>query len=222
MEWDPTLLSRANLRYSDTVKSLVFASSWAGLSSDELEAFQSEYRRNAFICTVRNCERSRFGYSSVLELKDHQTRQHTAGFKCPYEHCPYNGIGFTKSRSLRAHVKKGHLRDLPAIPKTLKRKRQAGQNSGQPDVQTPQALGSNLGASALPSSSGDGQAAVAASPVRLPREHFTPAQLNLLRQQIQAFKMLSKNFSVPVNLQHSIFQSRQERLATALQPSSSQ
>ncbi|KAK7737697.1 transcriptional regulator [Diaporthe eres] len=95
-----------------------------------------------------------------------------------------------------------------------------GQNNGQPGAQTPQAPGSNLGASALPSASGDGQAAVAASPVGPQPGQFTPAHLNLLRQQIQAFKMLSKNFGVPVNLQQSIFQSRQKRPASVVQPSS--
>lgn len=121
-DWDPTLFSRANWKYNGAVKSLLCASSWVGLSSTELQAFQSEYRRTAFICTVRSCERSRFGYPSAVELEDHKTRQHTAGFKCYYSKCPYNDIGFTSSRSLRAHEKRVHLRDLPAIPKMLKRK----------------------------------------------------------------------------------------------------
>lgn len=121
-DWDPTLLSRANWRYNNVVKSLVCASSWVGLSPAELQTFQSEYRRTAFICTVRNCERSRFGYASVIELEDHKTRQHATGFKCYHQNCRYNDAGFTSSTSLRAHVRRFHLRDLPEIPKTLKRK----------------------------------------------------------------------------------------------------
>lgn len=107
------------------MKSLLCASSWIGLSTAELQAFQSEYRRTAFICTVRSCERSRFGYPSAVELEDHKIRQHTAGFKCYYQNCAYNDIGFTSSRSLRAHEKRAHLKDLPTIPQALKRKYQA-------------------------------------------------------------------------------------------------
>lgn len=121
-ELDPTVLSNANWKYNDAVKSLVCASSCAGLSPAELQTFQSEYRRTAFICTVRNCERSRFGYPSAVELKDHKTRQHTTGFKCYHQECPLRDIGFISSRSLREHKKRFHLTDLPAIPKTLKRK----------------------------------------------------------------------------------------------------
>lgn len=122
MDYDPTLLSCANWKYNNAVKSLLFALSCVGLSSAELQTFQSEYKRSAFICTVRNCERSRFGYPSAVELEDHKTRQHTTGFKCYYQNCRYNDIGFTSSRSLRAHEKRFHLRDLPTIPQTLKRK----------------------------------------------------------------------------------------------------
>lgn len=120
--WDPTVLSRADWKYNDAVKSLLLVANCDGLSSAELQAFQSEYRRTAFTCTVRSCERSRLGYPSSVELEDHKIRQHTAGFKCYHQNCPYNDIGFTTLRSLRVHQKKSHLRDLPEIPRTLKRK----------------------------------------------------------------------------------------------------
>lgn len=143
-DWDPTLLSRANFRYNDAVKLLVFASSWIGLSPAELQAFQAEYRRTAFICTVRNCERSRSGYPSLEKLHDHTTKQHSAGFRCSYQNCPYNDIGFTCSKSLREHEKRSHLRDLPTVPKTLKRKYPADGPSediraAEPSVSVPQA-----------------------------------------------------------------------------------
>lgn len=121
-DWDPTVLSRANWKYNIAVKSLLRASSCDGLSPAELQTFQSEFRRTAFICTVRNCERSRFGYPSAVELEDHKTRQHNTGFKCYHQNCRYNDIGFTSSKRLRAHEIKFHFRDLPEIPKTLKRK----------------------------------------------------------------------------------------------------
>ncbi|EXJ80412.1 hypothetical protein A1O1_08557 [Capronia coronata CBS 617.96] len=43
---------------------------------------------------------------------------------------------------------------------------------------------------------------------------FTPEQLNLLRTQIYAFKMLSKNIALPVKLQQQLFPSAKQQVAT--------
>ena len=59
----------------------------------------------------------------------------------------------------------------------------------------------NAGSNATPSSS-----------------HFSPQQLSLLRQQIQAFKLLGKNAGVSVQLQQAIFNQRQKRQAGAAEP----
>lgn len=91
------------------------------MSSAELQAFQSDYRRTAFTCTVRSCERSRLGYPSSAELGNHKTRLHTTGFKCYHQNCRYNDVGFPTLRSLRVH-QKCHFRELPEIPRMLKRK----------------------------------------------------------------------------------------------------
>lgn len=91
------------------------------------------------------------------------------------------------------------------------------QNAQQSPAQA-QALSSGaLGASALPATSNVSGAAPASGPGA---GHFTPQHLALLRQQIQAFKFLSKNAGVPIAMQQAIFAQRQRRQATAAQQSS--
>lgn len=51
--------------------------------------------------------------------------------------------------------------------------------------------------------------------------HFSPQQLALLRQQIQAFKLLGKNAGVSVQLQQAIFNQRQKRQAATVESASS-
>ncbi|KAF7546962.1 hypothetical protein G7046_g9153 [Stylonectria norvegica] len=48
--------------------------------------------------------------------------------------------------------------------------------------------------------------------------HFNQQQLGLLRQQIQAFKLLGKNAGVSTQLQQAIFNQRQRRQASAAEP----
>ncbi|ROV99021.1 hypothetical protein VSDG_03668 [Cytospora chrysosperma] len=95
-----------------------------------------------------------------------------------------------------------------------------GQIASQQGAHTSQPPTTSLGASALPAGEASNAAAVASNANATPSQ-FTPAHLSLLRHQIQAFKMLSKNFGVPVPLQQSIVSSRQRRQASvALQTSS--
>ena len=51
--------------------------------------------------------------------------------------------------------------------------------------------------------------------------HFSPQQLALLRQQIQAFKLLGKNAGISVQLQQAIFNQRQKRQAAPAESSTS-
>jgi len=86
---------------------------------------------------------------------------------------------------------------------------------GQPSAaQTNQSASSGgLGVSALPSApvpSGAGGPAPTGANVG----HFSQQQLNLLRQQIHAFKLLGKNVGVPIQMQQAIFAQRQRRHAS--------
>lgn len=100
-----------------------------------------------------------------------------------------------------------------------------GQNASQQGAHTSQPPTTSLGASALPAGEASNATATNAAAVahnaNATPSQFTPAHLSLLRHQIQAFKMLSKNFGVPAPLQQSIVSSRQRRQASvALQTSS--
>lgn len=74
-----------------------------------------------------------------------------------------------------------------------------------------------LGASALPSTtSGPLSQQSASSPsAASPVSQFSAQQLNLLRQQIQAFKLLGKNAGVPYPMQQALSAQRQRRQAVA-------
>lgn len=95
---------------------------------------------------------------------------------------------------------------------------QAGQNGGRPGAQTSQSPSTSLGASALPAASGESAPAAGTSTAGTGIGQFTPTHLNLLKSQISAFKMLSKNYGVPANMQHALFaQQRQRRQASVAQ-----
>ncbi|KAK3322278.1 SNF2 family N-terminal domain-containing protein [Apodospora peruviana] len=96
----------------------------------------------------------------------------------------------------------------------------------QPAMQTSQpSNATSLGASALPapsnapasSSSGAPPAKRAAGP-----SQFTKTQLDLLRIQIQAFKMLSKNAGVPLQMQKAIYEHRARRHASLTEQAAAQ
>ncbi|KAJ9154819.1 Chromatin structure-remodeling complex subunit snf21 [Pleurostoma richardsiae] len=92
---------------------------------------------------------------------------------------------------------------------------QLDQNTQQSNTQTTQPPSSAaLGASALPAAA-PAQGANPPPPSTGGVGHFTPQHLNLLRHQIHAFKLLSKNQGVPLQVQQAIFAQRQRRQATA-------
>ncbi|WQF76140.1 Putative bromodomain, helicase, Helicase superfamily 1/2, ATP-binding domain-containing protein [Colletotrichum destructivum] len=92
---------------------------------------------------------------------------------------------------------------------------QQQQQSTQPSAS------SALGGSALPSASSNTSVAAAGSPTTSAPSsgpgagQFNPQQLSLLRQQIHAFKLLTKNAGVPLQMQQAIFAQRERRKAIA-------
>ncbi|OTB07125.1 hypothetical protein M426DRAFT_20180 [Hypoxylon sp. CI-4A] len=101
------------------------------------------------------------------------------------------------------------------------RPQQQQQPQPQPAPHTTQPPSSTaLNASALPSSSGPVSQPTTSSPsTASPMTQFSPQQLGLLRQQIQAFKLLSKNAGVPYQIQQALNAQRQRRQAVAEQSS---
>ncbi|KAI1144110.1 chromatin remodeling complex SWI/SNF, component SWI2 and related ATPase [Hypoxylon sp. FL0543] len=96
---------------------------------------------------------------------------------------------------------------------------QPGQRPQQPASHATQPPSSAaLNATALPSSSGPVIQPTTSSPsTGSPMTHFSPQQLGVLRQQIQAFKLLSKNAGVPYQMQQALNAQRQRRQAVAEQ-----
>ncbi|KAK4174438.1 putative SNF2 family ATP-dependent chromatin-remodeling factor snf21 [Triangularia setosa] len=99
----------------------------------------------------------------------------------------------------------------------------AGQPARMPQPGAPQATmppsSNTLEASALPAGANP-MAANPAAPGQPPKQNkmiLSQDQLALLRDQIVAFKMLSKNAGIPANLQKTVFERRQRR-----QPSTSE
>ncbi|KAI2639843.1 chromatin remodeling complex SWI/SNF, component SWI2 and related ATPase [Hypomontagnella submonticulosa] len=96
---------------------------------------------------------------------------------------------------------------------------QPGQRPQQPAPHTTQPPSSTaLSTSSLPPSSGPAAQPTTSSPsTASPMAHFTQQQLGLLRQQIQAFKLLGKNAGVPYQMQQALNAQRQRRQAVAEQ-----
>ena len=68
---------------------------------------------------------------------------------------------------------------------------------------------------AAASSNAQGQSAAVQRVVAQANGSFSPDQLNLLRTQIYAFKMLSKNLALPTKLQHQLFPSQKQAIQSA-------
>ncbi|KAI2626479.1 chromatin remodeling complex SWI/SNF, component SWI2 and related ATPase [Hypoxylon sp. NC1633] len=95
---------------------------------------------------------------------------------------------------------------------------QAGPQPQQPASQTTQPPSSiTLNPSALSSNSTPGTQPTTSSPSTASPASFSSHQLGLLRQQIQAFKLLSKNAGVPFQVQQALNAQRQRRQAVAEQ-----
>ncbi|KAI3537760.1 SNF2 family domain-containing protein [Colletotrichum filicis] len=97
-------------------------------------------------------------------------------------------------------------------------------NGSQPAQQHPQSTqpptSSALSASALPAANSNAAAAAGSPSTAAPSSgpgagQFNPQQLSLLRQQIHAFKLLTKNAGVPLQMQQAIFAQRERRKAIA-------
>jgi ATP-dependent helicase STH1/SNF2 len=96
---------------------------------------------------------------------------------------------------------------------------QPGRPMQQPSIQTSQPAASpatNISpASVAPNQQHAPGSASAVSPASI--NQLSPQQLGLLRQQIQAFKLLGKNVGIPLQMQQAIFQHRARRHALAEQ-----
>ncbi|KAI0127824.1 chromatin remodeling complex SWI/SNF, component SWI2 and related ATPase [Xylariales sp. AK1849] len=95
-------------------------------------------------------------------------------------------------------------------------------NGAQPDHQGQQSSqppsSATLGPSALSTAASVTAQPNASSPsTASPTAQFSQQQLNLLRQQIQAFKLLGKNAGVPYQMQQALISQRQRRQAVAEQ-----
>ncbi|WYZ40587.1 hypothetical protein EsH8_IV_000928 [Colletotrichum jinshuiense] len=93
------------------------------------------------------------------------------------------------------------------------------QPAQQPQPTQPPASAA-LSASALPAPSSNNAAASGSPSTATPSSgpgagQFNPQQLSLLRQQIHAFKLLTKNAGVPLQMQQAIFAQRERRKAIA-------
>ena len=89
----------------------------------------------------------------------------------------------------------------------------------QQQIQTPstQPPSNSVSTQAMPNQNAAAAAAAGPSPTASSPSHFSPQQLALLRQQIQAFKLLGRNAGVSAQLQQAIFTQRQRRQAAALE-----
>lgn len=92
-----------------------------------------------------------------------------------------------------------------------------GAGHTQPDTAGAAVNGTPASGSNQPTATNNAQGPAASQAQRVVSQangSFTPEQLNLLRTQIYAFKMLSKNIALPVKLQQQLFPSVKQQAAT--------
>ena len=146
---------------------------------------------------------------------------------------PPNDPEYLKARNFLAAVQQRQQYEKALQAQKNQQQLQQGQNNQQPNgaangqvkngLNPPQNDGTpatNNAASpgSAPSSSGNGAQAAANAVQRVVAQangSFSSDQLNLLRTQIYAFKMLAKNLSLPVKLQQQLFPSQKASIQNA-------
>ncbi|KAI8634916.1 SNF2 family N-terminal domain-containing protein [Xylariaceae sp. FL1651] len=127
-----------------------------------------------------------------------------------------NDPEFIKTSQFLAKVQ--HQQQLRQQQQQMSRNVPNGSVNGAQPVQSTQPPSSSLNASALPPTSGPtGQTGTSPPSTANPAAHFSAQQLAVLRQQITAFKLLSKNTGVPYQMQQALSAQRQRRQAVAEQ-----
>ncbi|KAI9867968.1 MAG: hypothetical protein M1813_007790 [Trichoglossum hirsutum] len=73
------------------------------------------------------------GYSTELELKDHESLRHAGGIKCSEMSCSWSRIGFKTSAALKRHMREYHstLENVKK-PRTVRRKHVGGDSNQEP------------------------------------------------------------------------------------------
>lgn len=117
---DTTLFSLADSNYQSIVQSLLRATTCAGLTEIDLDAFKTQFGGTAFLCPVKGCV---LGFRSETELNDHKAQRHKQRLRCYQGKCIHNDVGFANVGSLHQHVKQAHKKETPRIPTSLKRKK---------------------------------------------------------------------------------------------------
>ncbi|KAI1814839.1 SNF2 family N-terminal domain-containing protein [Poronia punctata] len=127
---------------------------------------------------------------------------------------PQNDPEFIKTSQFLVKVQHQQQMRHQQMQSQMSRNMPNGHVNGTPSTQSTQP---SLNAPAAPSTSGPtGQTNTSASTTPA-AAHFSAQQLALLRQQIAAFKLLSKNNGVPYQMQQALSAQRQRRQAVAEQ-----
>ncbi|RAO67477.1 uncharacterized protein BHQ10_003489 [Talaromyces amestolkiae] len=99
-------LKDAFTNYQKTVQSILSLSDFPGISKEDLEYFQQEYRTTIFTCRLPSCPRATAGFRSEILLREHEA-MHTISLKCPFPGCQYPR--FASARALKSHEMKSHF-----------------------------------------------------------------------------------------------------------------
>ncbi|KAL0475570.1 hypothetical protein QR685DRAFT_568337 [Neurospora intermedia] len=101
----PNDLQSLLLAIQSSIKDILALTNISGISPEDLDRFQKEFRTSAFTCRFPNCPRAALGFPDEKARSDHETR-HTQRINCTVVGCHYPP--FVSARALRDHVSKCH------------------------------------------------------------------------------------------------------------------
>ncbi|GAM33896.1 hypothetical protein TCE0_013f01126 [Talaromyces pinophilus] len=98
-------LQDALTNYQKTIRSILSLSDLPGISKEDLERFQREYRTTIFTCRLSSCPRATTGFENEILRLEHEAT-HTPSIKCTFPGCQYPP--FVSTRALKSHEFKCH------------------------------------------------------------------------------------------------------------------
>jgi hypothetical protein len=116
---NPEPFSAIQAEYQSKVELLLAATSFQGLTSEQLFAFQSANSSSVYICRFPGCTSIVTGFASLDSRAKHE-KAHVPRLRCMQSGCKYR-LAFGSVQSLQRHVKNFHEADLRTVPRSIRR-----------------------------------------------------------------------------------------------------
>jgi hypothetical protein len=110
--------------YQSKVELLLAATSFPGLTSEQLSAFKVANSSSVYVCRFPGCTSILAGFATLESRAQHE-KAHAPPLICMHSGCKYR-LAFRSVQSLNKHVKTFHESDPRVVPRTIRRNTNAG------------------------------------------------------------------------------------------------